>query len=238
MNMRMTSVARRETGANGERGFTLVELLVATMVTMLVLGGAVALTSQIQTGYRRQVELAAAEQEGRYALEWIGKLIRSSGNNPFSVAQTNCPGVFPDPVPMDVMAIRFDPNANDEDDDIRLQTDANPPDGIVGGVALGACNQANEDVTISFDPENSAIVFFDNNLAPVASIRTDAVIQDLRFVYRDALHAVMDTADPMTNPANVRYVETQITIRTRTLDPATGQPVTRVISSEVRVRAL
>lgn len=235
--MRMTSVERREAGANGERGFTLVELLVATMVSMLVLGGAVALTSQIQTGYRRQVEAAAAEQEGRYALEWIGKLIRSSGNNPFSQDQTNCPGGL-DPVPMDVMAIRFDPDDDDVDNDIRLQTDTNPPDGIVGGVAVGTCNQANEDVTISYDPLNDAIVFFDNNLAPVASIRTDAVIQDLRFVYRDSLHNVMNTADPLTNPANVRYVETQITIRTRTLDPSTGQPVMRVVSSEVRVRAL
>ncbi|MDO8681248.1 MAG: prepilin-type N-terminal cleavage/methylation domain-containing protein [Acidobacteriota bacterium] len=226
---------RRETGANGERGFTLAELLVATLVSTLVLGGAVALTGQVQTGYRRQVEAAAAEQEGRYALEWIGKLIRSSGNNPFSVATTSCPGA-PGPVPLAVLAIRFDPDADGIDNDIRLQTDANPPDGIVGGVAAGSCDQANEDVTISYDPANDAIVFFDNNLAPVASIRTDAVIQDLRFVYRDSLHNVMNTA--VTNPANVRYVETHITIRTRTLDPATGQPVTRVITSEVRVRAL
>ncbi len=76
-----------KTDANRERGFTLVELLVATVVSMLVLGGAVALTSQVQTGYRRQVEAAAAEQEGRYALEWIGKLLRGAGNNPFSVAR-------------------------------------------------------------------------------------------------------------------------------------------------------
>lgn len=237
MTMRMTSVARRKTGANGDRGFTLVELLVATMVSMLVLGGAVALTSQIQTGYRRQVELAAAEQEGRYALEWIGKLLRSSGNNPFSVAQTNCPGA-PGPVPLDFLAIRFDPDADGVDNDIRLQTDANPPDGFVGGVGPPDCNQANEDVTISFDPVNRAIVFFDNNLAPEASIRTDAVIDDLRFIYRNSVHSTTDGAGNPIAEADVRYVETQITIRTRTLDPNTGEPVIRVVSSEVRVRAL
>lgn len=235
--MRMTSVERGEARANGERGFTLVELLVATMVSMLVLGGAVALTGQIQTGYRRQVEAAAAEQEGRYALEWIGKLIRSSGNNPFSVATTNCPGA-PDPVPLPVLAIRFDPDADGIDNDIRLQTDANPPDKLVGGAGVGFCDQANEDVTISFDPANSAIVFFDNNLAPEASIRTDAVIQDLRFIYRNSAHSTTDLLGNPITEANVRYVETQITIRTRTLDPATGQPVIRVITSEVRVRAL
>ena len=88
----MTAVLRTKTDASRERGFTLVELLVATMVSMVVLGGAVALTSQVQAGYRRQVESAAAEQEGRYALEWIGKLLRTAGNNPFTALQTNCPG--------------------------------------------------------------------------------------------------------------------------------------------------
>ena len=73
----MTSLQRRDSDPGGsERGFTLVELLVGTVVSMIVLGGAVAMTSQVQTGYRRQIEAAAAEQEGRYALEWIGKLIR------------------------------------------------------------------------------------------------------------------------------------------------------------------
>ena len=209
----------------GERGFTLIELLVATVVSMLVLGGAVVLTSQVQNGYRRQIEASAGEQEGRYALEWIGKLIRGADNNPFSVVSTNCPAAA-----TAYAAIRFDPNGDSVDNDIRLQTDSNPPDGQVGG-ATGLCNQANEDVTISRDAANNAILFFDNNLGVPASIRTDAVIQDLRFVYRDAARAVT------TVPANVRYVEIRITVRSRTLDPATGAPVTRLLSSEIRVRS-
>jgi prepilin-type N-terminal cleavage/methylation domain-containing protein len=212
----------------GERGFTMIELLVATVVSLLVLGGAVALTSQVQTGYRRQIEASAGEQEGRYALEWIGKLIRGADNDPFNVilvGTTDCPA------PATVYrGIRFDPDGDLVDNDIRLQTDSNPPDGRVGGVP-GLCNQANEDVTISFDAANRAILFFDNNLGVPASIRTDAVIQDLRFVYRDAMRAVTNVE------ANVRYVEVQITIRTRTIDPSTGAPVTRLLSSEIRVRS-
>jgi hypothetical protein len=38
------------------------------------------------------------------------------------------------------------------------------------------------------------------------------------------------------NAANVVYVETQVTVRTRTVEPKTGLPVTRVLSQEVRIR--
>ena len=62
-----------------ERGFTLAELLVASMITTVVLGGAVMMTSQVQQSFRRQVEDSAGEQEGRYALDWIGRLIREIG---------------------------------------------------------------------------------------------------------------------------------------------------------------
>ena len=224
----MMTLHRQVRSGAGERGFTLIELLVATVVSMLVLGGAVALTSQVQNGYRRQIEASAGEQEGRYALEWIGKLIRGADNDPFNVkvlGTTNCPAAG-----TVYQGIRFDPNADGIANDIRLQTDSNPPDGQVGG-SSGLCNQANEDVTISLDAANRAILFFDNNLGVPASIRTDAVIQDLRFVYRDAARAVT------TVPANVRYVEIRITVRSRTLDPATGAPVTRLLSSEIRVRS-
>lgn len=209
------------------RGFTLVELLVASLVTMLVLGGAVALTSQVQEGYRRQIEQSAAEQEGRYALDWVSRLIRASGNNPYSVATGNCPTAG-----TPFAAIVFDPDGDGVDDDIRLQTDSNPPDGLLGGVGggPGTCTQANEDVTVSLDHGANSITFLDNNIGGAATIRTDAVIENLRFIYRDAAR------NTTTNPLNVIYVETQVTIRTRTINAATGSPVTRVLSQEVRVR--
>lgn len=214
---------------SNERGFTLAEILVASLVTMLILGGAVALTSQVQASYRRQIEDSAAEQEGRYALEWVSRLIRGAGNNPYSLpqvvgAKAACPVAN-----TDYSWLVMDPNGDGTNDDIRIQTDSNPPDGILGGTA-GNCNQANEDVTVSFDPATSSITFLDNNLGGAATIRTDAVIQGLNFVYRDASHNVT------ANAANVIYVETQVTIRTRTIDASTGLPETRLMSQEVRIR--
>ncbi len=135
-----------------ERGFTMIELLVASVTMVIVLGGAVAITSQIQQGYRRQLEDSAAEQEARYALDWIGKL------HPRRRQQSVCRSDYQLPREQyQRRAIQFDPDLDGEDNDIRLMTDANPPDGWIGGTN-GACTQAGEDVTISLDNANNTIV--------------------------------------------------------------------------------
>ena len=123
----------------------------------------------------------------------------------------------------------IDPDADTINDDIRLQTDSNPPDGILGG-ETGQCDQKDEDVTVSYDPATSSITFLDNNLGGGAEVRTDAVIDGLLFIYKDVNH------EATTNPANVVYVETQVTIRTRTLNPSTMLPETRLLTQEVRLR--
>jgi len=212
-----------------ERGFTLIELLVASLVTMLILGGAVMLTNQVQASFTRQIEDAAAEQEGRYALEWVSRLIRGAGNNPYSLpavvgGKADCPAAN-----TDYSWLVIDPNLDTVNNDIRIQTDSNPPDGILGGT-VGDCTQANEDVTVSYNAASRSITFLDNNLGGAASIRTDAVIEGLNFIYRDANHNVT------ANPANVIYVETQVTVRTRLVDSLTGLPATRLLTQEVRIR--
>ncbi len=216
---------------DNQRGFTLAELMVATLITTMVLTGAVMMTSQVQQSFRKQIEDAAGEQEGRYALEWVSRLIRAAGNNPYALPQpapapqtSDCPAAG---TPYAWLII--DPDADGENSDLRLQTDSNPPDGALGGPA-GNCNQANEDVTISFDPLTNSITFLDNNLGGGTSTRTDAVIENLRFVFKNINHV------PTNNAANVVYVETQVTVRTRTINSATGLPETRLLTQEVRVR--
>ena len=223
--MRMTSLRT-------ERGFTMVELLVASAVTIVVVGGAVALTSQIQNGYRRQLEDSAAEQEARYALDWIGRYVRGAANNPTNAATTECPG----PATTNFAAVQFDPDNDNLDNDVRLMTDSNPPDGLIGGPDdAGDCTQANEDVTISLDPVANTITFLDNNTGGAVSTRTDTVIENLEFIFRNSAHALLDSS--VANPANVVYIETRITIRTRTVDAATGDPMTRTLSQEVKIRS-
>jgi len=221
-----------------DRGFTLMELMVASMVTVIVLGSAVALTSQIQNGYRRQIEDSAAEQEARYALDWIGKAIRGAANNPTSAAVTECPGAG-----TPIRAVQYDPGGDNVHNDLRLMTDANPADGLFGGsAASGGCNQSGEDVTIALDDDAHTITFFDNNTGGEVSTRTDTVIESLEFRFRNSTHGLIvptpwvSAANP-GNAGSVVYIETRIRIRTRTIDPLTGEPMTRELSQEVKIRS-
>ena len=140
------------------------------VVSILVVGGAALMGAQMQSTYRGQLEAAAAQQEGRFALQWIERYLRAAGNNPYRMQTTACPAAG-----TPVQAIRFDPNGNGQDDDIRIQTDSNPTDGLFGGIA-GTCNQANEDVTIAFDAGDNTITVRDNVTGAAAVARTDNVI--------------------------------------------------------------
>jgi Tfp pilus assembly protein PilW len=217
--------------ASDERGFTIAELLVSTVVTVLILGGAVTVTSQVQNGYRRQLEETAAEQEGRYALDWVSRLIRSAGNNPY-----NIPSSTPSDCPTAgtvLLGLIIDPNGDTVHNDIRLQSDSNPPDQLLGGTA-GNCNQSNEDVTVSYDATTRSITFLDNNIGGTATIRTEPVIMNLEFTYRNGTGGAVAPAVAAANPAQVMYVETRITVQPRAIG---NQGVTtRVLSQEVRIK--
>ena len=210
------------------RGFTMVELLVATMVTMLVLGGAVTLTSQVQQGYRRQLEDAAAEQEGRFALDWVSRLIRSAANNPYNIAVSDCPAAA---TPFSGLIVAAPVNGIHTE--VRLQTDSNPPDRLIGGT-LNNCDQPNEDVRVWYDAGTRTIRFDDMNLAGNGDMRTEAVIEGLQFIFRDSTRTVI--ADPVTNAASVIYVETRVTVRPRQTGVNMGNALTRTLSQEVRIR--
>jgi Tfp pilus assembly protein PilW len=206
-------------------GFTLMELLVASTLTIVVLGASVALTSQIQNGYRKQIEDSAGEQEARYALEWIGRSLRTVGNNPFNLTDADAspcpPGTGFTPLAITATSIT-------------LQSDSNPPDKNIGGAT---CTQTGEHVIISYDAAQRAITFNDLAVGTGATVRTDAVIGGLQFrYYNSAGIAAANEITDMTQAANVFYVQTIITIRSRTVNPSTGLPNTRTVTSETRVR--
>lgn len=195
-----------------ESGFTIVELLIAALITTVVLGGAVALASQIQRGYSTQLDDVAVEQEARYALDWIARDLRSAASDPYDFIN-----------PED--EILLDPDGDLVHDDIQVRADIAEPDGVLG---------AGEDITIAFDAANKVITRQDHNAVvdnmPIAM--TDAIFTGLSFTYLDAARVVMD---PLV-PELVKYVRVQVTAQSRALNPATLAHTTSTLATEVRLR--
>lgn len=208
-----------------EGGFTFMELLVASAITMVTLGAAVQVASQVQQGYTRQMAAAAYEEEARFAINWIERALRQAGSNPYGITVSNCPVAGTAFLPL-----RFDPNANGLDDDVRINADVGLPNALLGGDA-GACIEAGEDLTIALDAANQTITRQDSNLdaAPVAM--TDGVITGLQFTYLDAARAAT------ANPAAVAFVGVAVTAQSPAANAQTGLFDTIVLSSEVRLRS-
>lgn len=209
-----------------ERGFTLVEFLIAIAITAAVLGGTVVLATQLQQAYSTQLDDVTVEEEVRFALYWIAQALRNAGTNPYDIAAWLCPGtgtVF--------QAVRLDPNGNGVDDDVRIQADMNPPNGMLGGPA-GVCDEAGEDVTIEHDPGALVITRLDNNTDTdgLPDTMTEPVISELLFTYLDSSRTVT------TNPDLVTYVQVRITGQSQAYNANLGEATTSTLETEVRLR--
>ncbi|OFW14990.1 MAG: hypothetical protein A3F70_15650 [Acidobacteria bacterium RIFCSPLOWO2_12_FULL_67_14] len=209
------------------RGFTLVEFLIAMAITAAVLGGTVALASQIQRSYSTQLDDTTAEEEVRFALDWISQALRNAGTNPYGISVSTCASAA-------FSAITLDPDGDGDDDDVQIHADINPPDGLLGGQP-GACgdpvNGAGEDVTIAYDPDELVITRQDNNADDDPVTMTEPVIGGLTFTYLNSARVAT------TDPDLVAYVQVAITARSqaRTSIQA-GEAAAYALTTEVRLR--
>jgi hypothetical protein len=208
-----------------EDGFSLVEVLIASTITLFIVGSAMSLVSTVARTYSYELNDAAAQQESRLALEWIKRTISPAGSNPYSITTSACPltgTIF--------AAIRPDPDGDGLDDDIRVQADINPPNGVLLGRAFGDCAEEGEDVTIAYDPETRALtrrdVALDRSPLPV----TDAIFTGLRFRYFSASRVETRT------PASIRFVQVTLAAESRSRNPYTGRPRVFSTDSEIRLR--
>lgn len=215
--------------SRNERGFSLVELMIVALITAAVIGAAVTLATNVQTIYGYQLNDAGVQQEARYALDWIARVLTPAGSNPYGITISACPVAA-----TSFAALRLDPDGDTIHDDVRVQADVNPPNGLLIGLA-GACTgstaESGEDVTIAHDPATNTITRRDmaTDNAPIAV--TDAVFTSLLFTYLNASRVAT------TNAAAVSYVQVNLTGRSRSRNPFTGQFSTFTYRSEVRIRA-
>jgi type II secretory pathway pseudopilin PulG len=221
----MVAITRARRGARrpGEAGFSMLELLVATAISTTVLGVTVMVSTQMQERFRFETDLAAVRAEAQYALDWILRDLRGAGANPYGIEVSGCPV---NGTPFN--AIQRDPGGTGLQDNVRVQADVNPPNGVIGGLA-GACTEANEDITIAHDAVRSVITRRDNN-GGAAVAMTDDVITRLRFTYLDAMRE-----QALTEPA-ISFVRVAVTARTRIASPNTRARVEVTAQDEIRVR--
>ena len=185
-----------------QRGFTLVELLVALLVSGVTLAAAVLVTTQVSRGYTTQSDDALVQEEARFALEWIEELVRVAGSNPYGVTTSNCPAagtVFQEGW--------IDPNGDAVLDDIRLQADLGPPNAQLGG-AGGVCSEADEDITIAYDAVARTITRLDNNRVPTGVAAAVAFVQV-------AVTAESPDANPRTGQKATLTLSSEVRVRSR-----------------------
>jgi len=221
----MVNAPARSRTRRDARGFSTVEALVALMVTATAIGTALMVTEQVSRGYHGTLDGTLIQEEARYALDRIESALRTAGANPYGVTDTNCSGAT-----TPFTAVRLDPNGNGQMDDVRLQADVNPPNGLVGGVS-GVCDEAGEDVTIAFDPAARVITVRDNTLGTSPAPMTDAVITGLDLAYLDA------TQTPTADAAAAAFVRVSVTAETPNANRAQGAAERVVVTSVVRIRS-
>jgi prepilin-type N-terminal cleavage/methylation domain-containing protein len=217
-----------------QRGFTLIELLIVAVITLLVLGATVTLTSQVESGYSYELEQAAAEQEARYALDWIARLLRQAGTNSYNIiisAANPTPGCLPAGLPIGVFVpVVRDPNGTGVNNNIRILADVNPANRLIGGTGVGNCTERGEDLTVAHNVAARTITLRDNTLG-AAVPQTDTIVTDLRFEYLNAARAAT------TDMRQVAWVRVEVATQARARHgPTGGQPVYR-LATEVRLRA-
>lgn len=190
--------------SRGAAGFTLVELLVVTVVVLVTMGLAAAAMMSTQRAYGAQRERIETTQQAQAAIEMIARLVRMSGNNPFGIA---------------IVAIDADPDGNTAFDSIRIRADWNPADGDL--------TDPYEDITFTVagnqlfkeEPADGAPVLFADN------------IQSLLFAYRDTNNNAI--ADPVANAAAIAFVTVTANTQSTTL-VQDGPPIALTTSVAVR----
>jgi Tfp pilus assembly protein PilW len=210
---------RARARAADDRGFTMIEMMIAVLVSLAVLGSAATVISNVQNTYVYQMDDAATEQELRFAMDFIRRTIEPAGSNPYNITTSDCPVANTEFQSVTVVATS-----------IRVMADVGTPDGRLVGSA-GACTQADEDVTIAYDAASQTITRYDRGTDAAAVAWTDGVFTSLQFQYFDESMAV--TADPI----DVRVVRVTMTAQSPTPRPGMSTGSTFRLTSDVRLKS-
>lgn len=185
------NVSRSPWRPAGERGFSLVELLIAMAVGLVVLGAAYSVFTLQNKTFGNQEELVAMQQNVRAGMDMMAREIGMAGYDPAGVNCFKCS-------PLTYIFFGVTVNASQ----LQIQAD------LDGNGSIDSASQ--ENVIYIFDEANYRIT---RNIGGGAQSFVENV-QSLTFEYLDGNGSVTVTS------ANVRRIRITITGRTAKPDPA------------------
>ncbi|MBI4482379.1 MAG: prepilin-type N-terminal cleavage/methylation domain-containing protein [Acidobacteria bacterium] len=190
---------------SGERGFSLIELLVATLVLTVISGAMFTLLTKDQETFVAENDFVEATQNARLTMDMVSSVVRQAGNNPNGVALT----------PFTLVNWYNDANNNVVCREISIQSD-------ITGSTSQANGTGDPDGTVNSPWENVTFRFASGTPLGEVQMRTTAAgpfqpiaknIQDVRFLSFDKNGAATSTA------ADIAKIGIQVDVRTTYLDP-------------------
>ena len=169
-----------------QAGFTMIELMISTLVITMVMGTVTTVLISAKGFYMDQRTLLETQNNAMTALDNTVRLIRMAGSNPEDI--------------VGLVALDPDPDNDNVFDSIRVQSDWNPAD--------GALDDPYEDVefatrsglmTIKEPPDTIGVPFLEG-------------INAIAFSYLDATGAAI--SDPETNVEDIAVVRVTVTAQT------------------------
>lgn len=176
--------AQRERRFGQARGFSLVELLIVTVVMIVVSGliGSLMITTQRQ--YMSQQALIDASNNARVGLDLMLRLARVAGNNPEEIS---------------FEPIHPDPDGNSQMDSIRLRADWNPIDGDI--------SDAYEDMIFS---TSNGVLWIERPSDAGTPVEFVDRVESLTFSYKDSDGADISSSDAVANRDSIAYVDIEL----------------------------
>jgi type II secretory pathway pseudopilin PulG len=206
---------------DSQAGFSLMELMIAMVVMMLLLGIVSMVFSRSMGVKARESRKTDALTAAQAAMNVLSREISNSG---FGISSATNP--------------RWGANGivlNDSGSQrIHVRSNINNVSPYSDPTNINNTNDAGEDITYFFDSATDSIVRFDRRGTPVTSVVVNR-ISDVRFDYFDYVGAGTVTGPNTTPTANTGRVRITVLVR---LDPVQGQPNNQTVSfvSDVTLR--